>query len=108
MCCNLILILGIILEQPSQFISFGANNNTARISTDTCTMLPADFLAATDWQFLSAKESLRAFFESSGFAAEMRQDFADEVQRAGDQDRIGVRTCKHQRVANRGSDGVGE
>ena len=43
---------------------------------------------------------LRAFFKRGWFAAQMRQNFAGEMQRAGDQDRIWIRPGKHQRVAN--------
>jgi hypothetical protein len=32
---------------------------------------------------------------------QVRQNFASEMQRARDQDRIWLRTGKHQRVANR-------
>ena len=39
---------------------------------------------------------LRAFFERGGFAAQMREDFASEMQRAGDQNRIRVRARKHR------------
>ena len=51
---------------------------------------------------------LDALFKGGGFAAQVRQNFAGEMQRAGDQDRIWLLTRKHQRVANGCRDGVGE
>ena len=43
---------------------------------------------------------LCAFFERSRFTAQIGENFASEMQRAGDQDRIWLRARKHQRVAN--------
>ena len=48
-----------------------------------------------------AEASLCAFFERGAFAAQIGESFASEMKRAGDQDRIWLRTGKHQRVANR-------
>jgi hypothetical protein len=44
---------------------------------------------------------LDALFERSRFTMEVRQNFASEMQRAGDQDRIWLGAGKHQCVANR-------
>ena len=49
---------------------------------------------------VASEESLRAFFERGGFAAQVRQNFAGEMERTGDQDRPWLLKCKHQRVAN--------
>ena len=38
----------------------------------------------------------------------MSEDFAGEMERTGDEDRIRLRACKYQRVANIWSDGAGE
>jgi hypothetical protein len=47
-----------------------------------------------------SRDSLRAFFERGRLTTQVRQNFASEMQRAGDQDRILLLTCKHQCVAN--------
>jgi len=52
--------------------------------------------------------SLRAFFEGRGFAAQVRENFAGEMKRARDQNRIWLRACKRQRIVNARSDGVGK
>ena len=43
---------------------------------------------------------LRAFFERGGFAAQMGENFAGEMERAGDQDRIRFRARKLDSAAN--------
>src|SRR6266478_2119750 len=50
--------------------------------------------------------SLRAFFEGRGFAAQVRENFAGEMKRARDQNRIWLRACKRQRIVSARSAGV--
>src|SRR5438874_198337 len=52
--------------------------------------------------------SLGAFFECCGFAAQVGENFAGEMKRARDQNRIWLCACKRQRIANARSEGVGE
>ena len=58
-------------------------------------MLSAGLPATTGWQPVlprasgsSRGKSLRAFFEGGWFAAKVRENFAGEMKRAGDQNRI--------------------
>src|SRR4051794_10406346 len=51
---------------------------------------------------------LRAFFKSSGLTAEMREHFAGEMERAGNQNWIWFRPRQHQCVIDVWSEGVGE
>jgi len=44
--------------------------------------------------------SLRAFFERGGLTAQVRQNFASEMQRAGYQDRIWFRACNVEGFAD--------
>jgi hypothetical protein len=53
-------------------------------------------------------ESLCALFERSGRAVQMRKDFPGEMERAGNQDWIGLRVCEVKGFADRWSNGVGE
>src|SRR5438876_10050182 len=52
--------------------------------------------------------SLRAFFECRGFAAQVGENFAGEMKRARDQNRIWLCACRRQRMYTDRSVGLGE
>src|SRR3954470_9640144 len=51
---------------------------------------------------------LRAIFERAGSAVQYRQGFAGEMERAGDQDGLGIRASGFQGVGKVWNNGVGE
>ena len=73
-----------------------------------CRQLPAGSLRSPELPSRALTISLRAFFEGSGFAAEKRERFSGEVQRAGQQNGIRFGTRQLQCFGKGWSDGVGE
>ena len=57
------------------------------------------------YKFYPECDLLRAFFERSRFAAQVREGFAGEMQRAGDQNWIWIGACTVKRFADRCRDG---
>src|SRR6266576_159678 len=57
------------------------------------------------YKFYPECDLLRAFFERSWFTTQMRENFAGEMERTGNEDRIRLRVPKYQRIANSWSDG---
>ena len=55
--------------------------------------------------FVVILESLRAFFECGGLTAEMRENFAREMEGSGDQNWWGLQLSLCERVINRRRDG---
>jgi hypothetical protein len=101
-CCS---VPGVALNRP-MLLNHGSNSNTftdvfANRTTTDCRATASVARQAKRLPYKNDSRSLLcAFFERRRFTAQIGENFAGEMQRAGDQDRIRFRPRKHQRVAN--------